>query len=54
MGEQSLLCELDLSPHVTFTDVDRYKISLYSGYHGNNFSVILDADFMPSKHSKSK
>ncbi|XP_016092366.1 interleukin-9 receptor [Sinocyclocheilus grahami] len=50
MGEQSLLCELDLSPHVTFTDVDSYRISLYSGYHGNNFSVVLDADFMPSKH----
>ncbi|XP_016314267.1 interleukin-9 receptor-like [Sinocyclocheilus anshuiensis] len=50
MGAQSLLCELDLSPHVTFTDVDSYRISLYSGYHGNNFSVILDADFMPSKH----
>ncbi|XP_058620964.1 interleukin-9 receptor isoform X2 [Onychostoma macrolepis] len=50
MGEQSLVCELDLSPHVIFTDVDSYRISLYSGYHGNNISVLLDADFMPSKH----
>ncbi|XP_059381108.1 interleukin-9 receptor-like isoform X1 [Carassius carassius] len=50
MGEQSLLCELDLSPHVTFTDVDSYRISLHSGYHGNNFSFVLDDDFMPSKH----
>ncbi|XP_016379859.1 interleukin-4 receptor subunit alpha-like [Sinocyclocheilus rhinocerous] len=50
MGEQSLLCELDLSPHVVFNDVESYRISLHSGYHGNNFSVVLDADFMPSKH----
>uniref|UniRef100_A0A8C2BKT0 Uncharacterized protein n=1 Tax=Cyprinus carpio TaxID=7962 RepID=A0A8C2BKT0_CYPCA len=50
MGEQSLLCELDLSPHVVFNDVESYSISLHSGYHGNNFSVVLDADFMPSKH----
>ncbi|XP_042607813.1 interleukin-4 receptor subunit alpha-like isoform X2 [Cyprinus carpio] len=50
MGEQSLLCELDLSPEVIFSDVDSYRISLHSGYHGNNFSVILDANFMPSKN----
>ncbi|XP_043082265.1 interleukin-4 receptor subunit alpha isoform X2 [Puntigrus tetrazona] len=50
MGEQSFTCELDLSPHVIFSDVDSYRISLHSGYHGNNFSVVLDADFMPIKH----
>ncbi|XP_050954457.1 interleukin-4 receptor subunit alpha isoform X1 [Labeo rohita] len=50
MGEQSLLCELDLSQHLIFTDVDSYSISLHSGYYGNNFSVVLDADFMPHEH----
>ncbi|XP_077101456.1 interleukin-9 receptor isoform X2 [Siphateles boraxobius] len=44
--KQFLLCELDLSPDVFFTDVDSYEIFLHSGYHDNN-SVLLDADFMP-------
>ncbi|RXN07438.1 interleukin-9 receptor-like protein [Labeo rohita] len=53
MGEQSLLCELDLSQHLIFTDVDSYSISLHSGYYGNNFSVVLDADFMPHEHKET-
>ncbi|KAK2870380.1 hypothetical protein Q8A67_024772 [Cirrhinus molitorella] len=44
--EQSLLCEFYLSPHEIFSDADSYTIT----YHGNNFSVVLDADFVPSKH----
>ncbi|KAL0156272.1 hypothetical protein M9458_047518, partial [Cirrhinus mrigala] len=50
MGEQSLLCELDLPPDMAFTDADSYSISLRSSYHGNNFSVVLDAHFMPREH----
>ncbi|XP_059391273.1 interleukin-9 receptor-like isoform X2 [Carassius carassius] len=50
MGEQSLLCEMDLSPYVVFNDVESYRITLHSGYHGNNFSIELDAGFMPRKH----
>ncbi|KAK9953024.1 hypothetical protein ABG768_017050 [Culter alburnus] len=45
--KQSLLCELDISP-VIFTDMDNYIISLHSGYHGNNVSVVLHDGFMPS------
>ncbi|XP_056306701.1 interleukin-9 receptor [Danio aesculapii] len=44
--EQALLCELDLSPDVIFSDVDTYRISFHSAYH----DVILDEEFMPSNH----
>ncbi|XP_051543036.1 interleukin-4 receptor subunit alpha-like isoform X1 [Myxocyprinus asiaticus] len=49
-GEQSLVCVLVLSPDVSFTDTDSYRISLHSSYHGNNFSVVLDGDYMPKEH----
>ncbi|XP_051538006.1 interleukin-4 receptor subunit alpha isoform X1 [Myxocyprinus asiaticus] len=49
-GEQSLVCVLDLSPDVGFTDTDSYRISLHPSYHGNNLSVILDGDYMPKEH----
>ncbi|KAK7123396.1 hypothetical protein R3I93_021728 [Phoxinus phoxinus] len=49
-GRHSLLCELDLSP-LLFTDADSYEISLHSGYHGNNFSLVDVRPLPPSNLS---